>query len=301
MKQVKNTFNYEILLNLLSELKYPSKVAKRLGISKQAINPYIKTLKANGNIKKLGYGTWEVKNYTYNTLTKQVKIRGHAFIHKIIINKDIDWSKFNLRKLKNVYQIIINNKKVWLSHRKVTIYEIKDFNGIDAIESRKLAINEMVKDLDTLKNTLNINFNYGFETAREHYSMIHNELARIYNEKKEKMIIRDDLNKEWLWIDFSDGINELETDKLINSKQVQVWWNDNKKHDFKVTPSFLIETMNKLAESQINMEDKLNYVAINQVSHVKLIEKASNIMDKLDRKLSNKPRITKDKHQTTLF
>ena len=291
-KEVKNTLNYNILLDLISELKSVSKVANRLGMSKQAINPYIRNLKANGNIKKIGYGTWEVKNLTYNTITKQVKIRGHAFIHKIIISKDINWSKFNLRKLKNVYQIIINNKKVWLSYRKVTIYENKDFNGIDAIESRKIAINEMVKDLDTLKKTLNINFNYGFKTAREHYSMIHNELANIYNKRKEKMIIKDDLNKEWLWIDFSDGIDELETNKLINSKQVQDWWNDNKKHDFKVTPSFLMETL-------AIQQNQLNQFTEQIKSHLALIKEYRK--ENIKWRKNQVKEIEKNKFQTNLW
>jgi biotin operon repressor len=269
---VKNTLNYEVLLVLLSELKSPSKVARKLGISKQALNPYIKTLKANGNIKKIGYNVWEVKNYSYNTITKQVKIRGHAFIWKLRINKDFDWQKFNLKKLKNVNQIIINNKIVWLSGRKVTIYENKDFNGIDAHESRKLATIEMAKDIDTLKKTLNINFNYGFEVSREHYAMVKNELANFYNTNKQKMIIRDDLNKEWLWIDFSDEIDELETNKLTNSKKVQVWWNDNLKHDFQVNSSFILNGFEKLTSNQIEQATQINSFAIALNRHIPAYE-----------------------------
>lgn len=273
-KEVKNTLDYEVLLNLLNVLKSPSKVAKSLGISKQAINPYIKTLKLNGNIIKLGYGTWEVKNYTYNTLTKQVKIRGHAFIWKIRISKDIDWSKFNLIKLKNVYQININNKKVWLSHRKVTIYENKDFNGINAIESRKLAVIDMAKDLDTLKKTLSINFNYGFEVAREHYAMVKNELANYYNSSKQKMVIKDDLNKDWLWIDFSDGIDELETDKLVNSKRVQDWWNDNKRHNFEVNSTFILNSINAVTQNQLMFAKNID-------SHMEVLNNINKAINEL--------------------
>lgn len=271
MKQVKNNLDMNVLLNLLNS-KSPSQISKELNISKQALNYYIKTLKANGNIQKKGYGTWEVKNNTYNTLKKEVKIRGHAFIWKIRINKDFNWSKFNLKKLKNVYQININNKKVWLSHRKITIYENKDFNGNDAIESRRLATIEMVKDLSTLKKTLNINFNYGFQVAREHYAMTKNELANYYNSRKEKMIIKDDLNNEYLWIDFSDGIDELETNKLTTSKQVQNWWNDNKKYNFEITPSFLMENINKLVENQLGYEKTTNDFAIALNRHIPAYE-----------------------------
>ena len=282
----------DIVLDLLKQGKRPSEICKELSISKQLINYYLRTLKSNGNIKKIGYGTWEVKINTYNTLTKQVKIRGHAFIWKIRISKDIDWSKFNLTKLKNVYQININNKKVWLSNRKVTIYENKDFNGNDAIQSRKLAAIEMIKDLDTLKKTLNVNFNYGFNVAREHYSMVKNELANYYNSNKQKMIIKDDLNKEWLWIDFSDGIDELETNKLTNSKQVQDWWNDNKKYNFTVTPTFLMESINKVTNNQ-------KMFAKNMESHILAIQKLGNAVDRLENTIKKKKVYLKE-YQSTL-
>jgi hypothetical protein len=282
----------QFVLDLLNQGKTPSQICKEHNIKKQLLNYYLKTLKANGNIKKIGYGTWEVKINTYNTLTKQVKIRGHAFIWKLRINKDFDWSKFNLKKLKNVYQININNKKVWLSKRKVTIYENKDFNGIDAIQSRKLATFEMLKDLDTLKKTLNINFNFGFEVSREHYSMVKNELANYYNQRKEKMIIKDDLNKEWLWIDFSDGINELETNKLVNSKQVQDWWNDNKKYDFKVTPSFLMEMMHGIQQNQLIFDKNMS-------SHLKILNKLGNAVDRLANEIKKKKVFSKE-FQTSL-
>jgi biotin operon repressor len=277
MKQVKTNLNLNVLLNLL-ESKSPSQISKELNISKQALNYYLKTLKANGNIQKKGYGVWEVKNNTYNTFKKEVKIRGHAFIWKIKINKDFDWSKFKLKKLKNVYQIMINNKKIWLSHRKVTIYENKDFNGIDALESRRLATIEMVKDLSTLNKTLGINFNYGFKVAREHYAMTRNELANYYNSRKEKMVIKDDFGEEYLWIDFSDGIDELETNKMLTSKKVQDWWNDNKRHDFKITPTFLMESINQVTNNQLMF-------AKNIETHIQVLKDIGNAIDDLRKEI----------------
>jgi hypothetical protein len=69
------------------------------------------------------------------------------------------------------------------------------------------------------------------------------------------MIIKDDLEGEWLWIDFSDEIDELETKNIVRSKQVQDWWNDNKKHNFKVTPSFLMETL-AIQQNHLNQFSK---------------------------------------------
>ena len=41
---------------------------------------------------------------------------------------------------------------------------------------------------------------------------------------------------------------------------MQKWWNDNKKHKFEVTPSFLMENINKVVQVQkVEQEKKLEY------------------------------------------
>ena len=253
MKQVKNNLNLNVLLNLL-ESKSPAQISKELNISKQALNYYIKTLKANGNIIKKGYGTWEVKNYTLKMQSNK-KIRGHAFIWTIKLNKPIDWTKHltNYQLIRGLIpRIIINNQKIWLGKKTITIYDNRSFYGENSIESRKHAILGLKSILEALESKAKVNLRpYRFKVCKEHYSMIKNELARQYNEKGEKMFIRDDIEGEWLWIDDSESLNELETKNIVRSKQVQDWWNDNKKHDFKITPSFLMESINQVTNNQL--------------------------------------------------
>jgi DNA-binding Lrp family transcriptional regulator len=270
MKQVKTNLNLNVLLNLL-ESKSISKIAKELNISKQALNYYIKTLKANGNIEKIGYGTWKVKSYTLKMHSNK-KIRGHAFIWTIKLNKPIDWTKHlsNYQLIRgSIPRIIINNQKIWLGKKTITIYDNRSFYGENSIESRKYAVHGLKSVLEALESKTSINLRpYGFKVCKEHYSMIKNELARQYNEKNEKMIIRDDIEGEWLWIDDSDGLNELETKNIVRSKQVQDWWNDNKRHDFKITPTFLMESINQVTSNQLMFAKNLE-------SHVKAMNDIS--------------------------
>ena len=83
--------------------------------------------------------------------------------------------------------------------------------------------------------------------------MIHNDLAIQCNRKGEKIHVHCDKEGEWCWIDDSYAMGELETGgkkALTRSLQVQNWWNDNKKHNFEVTPSFLMESIGGMVQVQ---------------------------------------------------
>ena len=109
---------------------------------------------------------------------------------------------------------------------------------------------------------------YKFTTLREHYALIKNELARQYNDKGEKLYIRDD-GKCWMWIDYSKGEHELESNEVILNKKIQEWYNDQKKYNFEVTPTFILSNLNSLIEDR-------RYWAKHQKSHVKAIQTLSH-------------------------
>ena len=92
------------------------------------------------------------------------------------------------------------------------------------------------------------------------------------------MIIKDDIEGEWLWIDDSESLNELETKNIVRSKQVQDWWNDNKKHDFKVTPSFLMETMNGIMQNQLIFDKNMS-------SHLRVLADLENAIQDLRKEI----------------
>lgn len=227
---------------------------------------------------------------------KDKKIRGHAFIWKIKPRRNYDWKivlerkniRYNLvRGL--IPRIFIKDKKIWLGKESITIYENKSFYGKNAIESRKYAVFELQETMRELKRQLGIDFKYFFKPVREHFGMIKNELARQCNKNNEKIIVRDTLDGEWLWIDDSQGmLGELETggkgftkDRAAQNIEVQNWYNDMKETNFKVTPSFLLETFGKIAETQVL--DKQN-IRLHQKVLREMSETLKEIRDSLTSK-----------------
>jgi hypothetical protein len=280
-----------ILDMIISEIKSgknPSKISKENNIKKQTLNNYIRQLKKDGVLKKIGYGSWEVlKEVSLSTkATKpqyEKQIRGHAFNWKIKLQKNYNWER-KLDNAKMPYQlvgvnnstprIIFNNKKVWLTKTGLVIYEPQSFFSKSSLTSKGMAVWELDKTIKMLGKCLKIDTaHYLFTTSREHYGLVKNELAKQYNDKGEKLYIRDDKGL-WMWIDDSHSLSELETNEPKNSRGVQNWYNDMKKTDFQVTPSFLLETINGVAQNQV-MFDK------NFQSHLEVINKLGKAVDEL--------------------
>ena len=284
---------YFTLLDKLKAGSYPARICKDLNISKQNLNYYLRKLKDLGHIEKKGYGVWEVKtskNSTKDTSKTLKQIRGHAFIWSIKIPRDIrGWKQrkqilsrsnisFKEVGLAGTPRIFIKNRKVWLGNNTITIYEPKSFYGDNAIESKKYAVIGLIEVLKALENKLNINLKpYTFKPSREHYGILRNDLAAQCNRTGEKIYIRDDAGDLWLWVDNSFNLHELETGgikALPTNLQVQNWFNDHKKNDFKVTPSFVLNTMNGIQQNQL-------IFAKNMKSHIAAIQKLGNEVEGL--------------------
>jgi len=284
------TSNIDFYLTILELMKNKKNPVTELNISKQKLYYYRRQLKELGFIKK-EKGIWEVIKSKKEDLEhalnwKDKKIRGHAFIWKVKANRDYDWKillenkniKYNLvRGL--IPRLFIKDKKVWLGKESITIYETKSFYGKNAIESRKYAVFELQETIRELKRKLGIDFKYFFKPVREHFGMIKNELARQCNDNNEKIIVRDTLDGEWLWVDDSNGmLGELETggkgftkDRAALNIGVQNWYNDHKKHEFKVTPSFILETMNGIQQNQLIFDKNI-------IKHQKVLDEMSETL-----------------------
>ncbi len=294
---------YFTILELLQQNKTPSQIAKEFNVNQQNISYYLRRLKDLGLVKNKGYGVWEVTtskriDLEHTLKRDRKKIRGHAFIWRIKLTKKIDWEK-QLIKLKIPYslirgytpRIIIKNRKIWLGKESIVIYDAFSYYGRNAIESRKHSVISFLEIVDTLERKLKHSIGkYVFKPVREHYGMIKNDLAIQCNRKGEKIYVRDDLEGEWLWIDDSHSLGELETGGTkapTRSMQVQRWWNDNKKHDFKVTSSFLLENMNSLIEDR-------RYWAKHQKSHVGSIKILGNKTESMGKTIELLADVVKD-------
>jgi hypothetical protein len=274
------------IVSLLKQGKNPSKISKELNLKKQTLQYYLTNLKKKGIIQKKGYGVWEVKDFNSNTLNHNPKpIRGHAFIWTIKLPSETkDW-KEHLDKLKISYRLVrgqtprifLGKKKVWLGQKTITLYEPNSFYGSNAIESRKYAVYTLLEDLKKLERLLHIKLGkYIVSPAREHFALIKNDLAKQVNKEGEKIVVRD-YNGDWLWVDASDGIGELETgnhNALVNNVGVQKWWNDMKETKFEVTPKFILNSINQVTQNQMMFNQNFE-------SHVEAIKTLGNSVQEL--------------------
>lgn len=300
------------LVQVLEKLKaglYPAQISKKYNIPKQTLTYSLDKLKELGCIKKVGYGVWEVLKEVpkvpirpKGTLKVKVRtsikeIRGHAFIWKIEFISPYDWmdaiKKYRRKKLSfsaicrgKVARTIFNNRKIWLTKKGLVIYEPLDFLGRSSFEVKGTAVFEMDRLIKGLMKELNLKIKqYRFTTSREHFAMVKNELARQYNDKKEKMMIRGDDGTIWLWIDHSKGEHELETGDPNISRQVQNYWNINKKHSFKINADYILKNFKQSADQIKKNAEHLEFHAENMRSHVGAIKELGEGVNRLTKML----------------
>lgn len=298
---MKSTKKFELvcILELIKSGKSPAQISKDLNISKTRLHYHVDKLKKRGCIRKVGYGTWEFikevqtssnltigqgrgSNQKICTSLPKREIRGHAFIWKIQFLHGINWEqkirhsglKFQLIFNKKVSRIIFENRKIWLTKDGLIIYEPFDFFGKSSFEVKGRAVFEMDRLIKKLLKRINIPFMpYRFTTSREHFGLIKNALAQQYNDRKEKLKIKGEDGTTWLWIDDSESLGELETAEPHISRQVQNWWNNKKKHKFKINDDFIL---NGFAQQQAITNQVLEtqtLFAKNIKSHIGAIQK----------------------------
>lgn len=303
MKVTKRLGLVDVLAFIKSGLA-PAQISKKYKIPKQTLSYTVGKLKQNGCIEKVGYGTWRyikpLKEVPKTTTTHsdrlseksgtsvKKEIRGHAFIWRIRFYNPYNWEKivrsYCKKKLTfqrissgKVIRLIFNHRKIWLSAKGMTIYEPIDFMGRSSFETKGKAVFEMDRLIKNLLKELNLKFRpYKFTTSREHYGIIKNELARQYNDKKQKLVIKSEDGNIWMWIDDSKGLGELENNDAMISRKVQNHWNDHKKHNFEVDASFVLNGFDKQGQMIMKNAKHLNFHAENMRRHVGAVEELGN-------------------------
>ena len=294
-KKVRGKTLYFTVLGRLEKNTNLTEIQKELNISKQHLYYYLRRLRNDGLIANISRGYWEVNKGVEHPTKRSKNIRGHAFIWTIKLDRKYNWiqklKKFNIKYklIRNSFpRIFIKNRKVWLGKKTITIYESHSFYGENAIQSRKYAVISLLEILDVLERKIHASIKrLHFKPVREHYGMIKNDLAQQCNRQGDKIYVRDDLDGEWMWVDDSVGMHgELETggkgitkDRAELNLEVQKWYNDHKKHNFKVTPSFLLENINNLSNVVSNNQQMISGlpVVLNDLktqisSHLRLIK-----------------------------
>jgi hypothetical protein len=252
----------DTLLNHIRLGKKPISLVKQLNISPQLLHYYLKGLKDKGIIRKLTKGVWEIVKDNLELNSKVKSIRAHGFIWIIKLPMEIKhWEdraeilkKNNIDFLRkgNTIRILIKGKKVWLNNKSIIIYEPKSFYATLPLETRKLAVYELLETIKSIENTIGINLHgFGFKTKREHYALVKNDIAIQVNKDGEKLYLTD--NGEW-WgvIDKSHNGDEFEFFKtksysgLVNSNGALGYYNEHKDTNWQVTPKFTLEVINTL-------------------------------------------------------
>jgi len=299
MRCKNSTKKAKFYLPIIHELKLSTnlnKIQEKLSISKQQLNYYLRQLKESGFIIQKGRGWYEPskksKNSTkYGIFLRKDMIRGHAYVWTIDLKKKPkNWDKrLDILKRNNInYKLVgakettprikVLGRKIWLCNNNLRIFDKKgnSYYGEDAKESRYKAFYEIKLIVNALNNKLGIFLKPSrINFQKEHYALIKNDLA-IEENRKGNIVRISDEEGEWLLIDDSLEMGgELENvgKKAYKTNiPMQKWWNDNKKHNFKVTPSFLLESIHQVTQNQSMFNQNFE-------SHVKSIKQLGNSAD----------------------
>lgn len=276
-KPLRNDKVYLLVYNSIKDNGALPKTA----LSKQALNKYVYRLRKGGYIKKIGYGVWKTSK-PYNLYlgvtqggsddkvylpyakggAKSDFIRAHNIVFKIKVGKPpLSWEarlssrNINYSILSNgVARVLFNGFKLWFIKDKVIVYfpPTLDFKAPSVAGSLRLSINRffsLVNEIEAFIGfSLRSNGALVWALDRKHLSLVKNALAEDYNNKKEKLVVKD-LAGPWLIADFSKELNELEAIRSpTNTREAQViqaFFND-----LKLNPTTLSEityTMSTIA------------------------------------------------------
>jgi len=326
MKQpaIKN-FNLFIFQQLKKGLN-PSKISKLYGLSKPRISYHLSSLKRQGFIKKIGYGTYEIikdfeeKEVKKTTrihsnnprgnfnLFKQDSVRAHAFQFTLSINPDLrNWDKreeFLQRlgikfKQLNIFggaqSLTFKGRKVWLTRKSIIVFEKSSYMAENSTEARKYAVYDFLSFVGALERYLKADFgtskkNVKFKVSRQHYALIKNALAKQYDKEGKKLEVSNEKG-QWFIIHNSFNLHEAETISPETADKdnlkVQAFFNGIKKFEG-FTPEFVV---NSIGQNAQNLE---NY-AIHLKSHVESVQKLGTAVEELVKEVKEIRKLNKTK------
>ena len=187
------------------------KLAKHFKISKFAVYKRLRKLHKNSQIKKIGK-YWGVPSPGIGKSDEFRKpIRLHALQYEVRI---LSTSKTYKEILKKSNILDFQDYKCNLHEKSISIFILKEFITKYPNESYFKSLNYLRSCLSKLEIRLNIlllKSGYcNIKEVKSHYSEANNELAKDYNKKNKKLSCRGLDGIEWLKVDYSLKIHELE-------------------------------------------------------------------------------------------
>jgi hypothetical protein len=204
---------------------------------KDALRHICHKLYSLGVLKKLGYATYsaDIKKY-WQFLDKTSgefrvydtpQIRGHGFHWTLALSKPLDLAKLkDFLNHKNEdfiesrgtwkgVRILCNSYKVWFTKQSIVIYcpEGRDFNSWCALESSRMAYNDLLLVIGRIEALLGSPLRYGsgyaVRCSKQHYARVRDAFAKLVN-AEERYIQVAYKGEQWLVFDRS-RYDELET------------------------------------------------------------------------------------------
>jgi len=282
--------NPNLNLSILHQLEQgirPIQIARELNISKSNLQYYLNKLKKIGKIKKKGYGVWEVqKEVQINFVRDEGDICTSSItnLHALQINipilsgkiKGADWKigeklKNWLPKYKGLTNLggltlkNNNNKSITIFAKSRNIEKLEEIDNL-TFKIRAFAHDFFKKKYGVVLDVMNAqvkNLNIATQDKNSEDMIKKGEKFELdLNKQAEKILPKDNI-KGKSWIDGSPFKFTAET----NDKE----W----KRAYLQMPLM----MKQIAQAT-------HYISQNYASHVRLVEKASKVMEKLDKRLS---------------
>jgi len=202
----------EVLRLLQQDYLTVNQIAQRRNTSNKAVYKILSKLKKKGLFRgglKQGVEKSGVTNIHQQKSSNMIRLHNEQFNIQIQFkgNSFID---------KEGQRITIDNNTVSINRDSIDIYSNQSFYGKDVDEVEKKAVTYWDRIFNILENDLNVLFlkdrKHNIKRVRAHYSETNNEMAKVANKEGEKISIKTtEDGKEWLKVDNSLNLNEMET------------------------------------------------------------------------------------------
>jgi hypothetical protein len=282
--------NLELIVKLLDSRFTARQVAKRLNITETRLNNWLVPLKKLGIIQKVGYGTWKTSWQKWaNFQGKELQIntplgsrqgggikfgvvRGHAFQFVVPLPERVGLQEW-VRRVNNrgewvelpknkVIGLFFKGNRVWLTEKSVVVWFKRSFWGSSAQEAHDFALSDFRDWVFGLERFLKVKLFQGerlrFKVCRNHFALVRNDLAKLYDRENRKLQVYSDSGL-WLIIDNSFNLFELEAvapkSALPDNKVVQDFFNGLREN-----PALISDFL------ALKQESRLNFEAISDIS-----------------------------------
>ncbi len=260
---------------------WPAKISDKLKISKAVVSYHTTSLEERGLVRMRAQGVWDIlQNYKKKELKKTTRVgsnqlgekldsfeedstRAHAYQFKLKLKENLkNWTnrekilierKIEFKELTHLFGggqgIVFKGRKIHITNKTIIIYEKASYFAPNSEQGNSSAMIDVLKLVKSLERELSADFSikgeYKIKVTRQHHSLIKNTLANIYNTSKSGKLEVSDSKGQWLLIDNSWNLDELECihpkTGVPDSMGMQGWMNSMKKTNFEVTPESILE------------------------------------------------------------